>query len=383
MTLRKYANSEYYIFIFIVSLYFIPKYLEYTTFSNIILISKCISILKPISYILAISWFCLKIINKRKLSMIFTLIVIPILFYFTYEACIKKQNSIFVLLLFSLIYDSKFYEKYISYILKISIILYVFTVLCSKIGLIENVITTRNKFGEIWQAGGNGFGYSGQMMMMTIPIVFLYYLKNDNNVKIYQSVLIFFFSLVIYLNCKTIMGFALICLFIVLYHILKFNNKLKKHLIKSNVVKICPVIFSIIIISLVYAYTNGVGFTRNIDSILNGRLSVPSRVIDKYGIHILGSSFVNNMLNGNYEILDSEYLQILISGGVVYFLISIFLMCLIMNYTQRNSITLSLVWFLIFLNAMVNNGVFGIVMNPLSILILPSFNLSLKIKNTN
>ena len=110
-----------------------------------------------------------------------------------------------------------------------------------------------------------------------------------------------------------------------------------------------------------------------IDRLLNGRLSVTDRIIDRYGIGLWGSSFENNTLDGKYEIIDSEYLYNALNAGVVYLVISLVLCVLIVKYVQmKNDACLTLIWSMVFINAIINNGIWGIVMNPFSILLVPA-----------
>ena len=45
-------------------------------------------------------------------------------------------------------------DKYIRSLFNISVVLYVITFISSKAGIIENVITSRDKLGGAWIAGG-------------------------------------------------------------------------------------------------------------------------------------------------------------------------------------------------------------------------------------
>lgn len=372
MFVRRRCSLKYLMFIMIVLLYFIPKYFEYTTFVNIDAFSSLITILKTISYILALSWFVLKLLLDKKVPYSFLIIVFPILVYYTYQSVMAGENAIFTVLLFSLIFEDEFLNRYITLILRISIFLYCITVISSQLGLIENVVTSRNKFGGIWIAGGNGFGYSGQMIMMLIPIVFIYYYVHRERIKWKDNLFWLLVTLFVYLKCKTIMGGMLIILFIVLFNLFKCKPAFGKKFLKSGFVKYCSVFFSILSFLLVTLYSKGTAIGRYLDIIVNGRLSVTQRVIESYGIHLLGSDFTNNTLDGHYEIVDSEYMNMLISGGIIFLVISLILCIFIMMYVQKIDNCLTLIWLLVFFNAIFNNGIFGLVMNPFSILVIPA-----------
>lgn len=372
MHIKQHHSVDYLFFFIIISLYFIPKYLEYTTFYNIPLIAATSSVLKSVSYALALCWFCTKTLAAKKVSYRFMLLVIPVLVYYTYQAAIADHNTIFVVLLFSLIFEEKYLKNFVSYALTMSCLLYCITILACQAGFIENVITSREKFGSIWTAGGNGFGYSGQMIMMLIPIVFLYYYKQAGKIKWYNNIFWVIISGIVYYKCKTIMGFVLILLFIILYNISSQYSKLSKKVFQSKFITLSPIIFAVASILLIGLYNTGSRLGHYLDIVVNGRLSVAGRVIQFYGIKFLGTDFENNTLNGNYEILDSEYIHMLAAEGILYLIVSLFLCVCIIRYTQKKEQTLVLIWLMIFMNATFNNGIFGLVMNPFGILLVPA-----------
>ena len=50
----------------------------------------------------------------------------------------------------------------------------------------------------------------------------------------------------------------------------------------------------------------------------------------------------------------------------------------IMRLAQKRGRTLTLIWLMIFFNAVFNNGIFGLVMNPFSILLVPALRSGLR-----
>lgn len=369
---RHTVEGNYSIFVFCVLLYFIPKYLEYTTFANLDTVAGLIKILKTFSYVLASGLLCVRIIKKRIIPVSYFVIVFPLLIYYIYQLSVRNHNTIFVVMLFSIIFEEKYLDRYVALLLRISCALYCITVISSDLGIIENVYTSRNKFGSIWSAGGNGFGYSGQMMMMMIPLVFLFYYKNDGRIRWYHNIFWIGISSWAFARCRTIAGFVLIVSFLLFYNIFAKYKTKAHYFLNSRLVLFSPLIFAGLTLLLIWLYDKGnvIGYT--LDTVLNGRLSVVSRIIQRYGIHILGSDFTNNTLDGKYEIIDSEYASMLISGGVIYLVVGLLLCVSIIRYTQKRNKTMTLIWFMIFLNAVVNNGIFGLVMNPFSILLVPA-----------
>lgn len=378
MVIHKRIQADYFVSMMCIMAYFIPRYLEYTTFVNIGILGTLIAGLKAASYLLALVWLFIRAVRGRKCPLLFLLVITAVLGYFTYQAGIKKHNTLFIVLLFSLVLDECYFDRYLTVILRSSVVLYVLTLLASAGGLIENVTTSRNKFGSVWVAGGNGFGYSGQMIMMLIPIVFMYYYKHDGRIRWWDHLLWVAVSALVYYRCKTIMGFALILLFIVLYAAVSCSSAWMDRVMQSFLVRVSAVIFCGVSLLLIILYNKGLSIGTTLDVVVNGRLSVASRVIQRYGIRLLGTGFVNNVIDDNYEILDSEYVHMLVSGGIVYLLIVLAVCVCIMRLAQKRGRTLTLIWLMIFFNAVFNNGIFGLVMNPFSILLVPALRSGLR-----
>lgn len=375
MKIKKYIKGNYVAFFMIALLYFVPKYFEFTTFYYIEDVKELTLVLKNVSYFCAIIWYLIKLFKKGKISGKLLFVICLLVIYLSYQAFFRDINTLFVVFLLSLIFDERYLYKYTKVIFACSCFLYIFTVAACKLGVIENVFTERNKFGDIWIAGGNGFGYSGQMIMMLIPIVFLFYYIKNGKIKWFDNIVWVLITVVVYTQCRTIMGLVLILLFIFIYNIggiAKDKSGFSRFLAKSKLVTWSPVIFAAISMCLVKFYEMGSSLGYYLDMVVNGRLSVASRVINIYGIKMLGTEFVNNTLDGKYEILDSEYMQMLVSGGYIYTIVALIIGVCIMKCVQKRDSSLTLIWCMIFFNAIFNNGIYGLVMNPFCIIVVPA-----------
>ena len=370
--MRKKSTTNFIVFIIIVLMYFIPKYLEFTTYNYYEEVRTVIHVLKNISYVCAAAWYLLKVIYKGKYSFKYMIAICFATIYLSYQAFLEDVKAIFVVFLLSLIFDERYLYRYVRTIFSCSCILYIFTIISCRIGIIENTVANREKFGDIWTAGGNGFEYSGQMIMMLIPIVFMYYFLRRNKITLLDNLLWIGITFVVFLQCKTITGAVLILLFIFSFSFINCKG-IRTRIIKSKFVKMLPVVSCSVIVLLELLYRRRLSFMVTIDQLLNGRLSVTDRIIDRYGIWLWGSSFENNTLDGKYEIIDSEYLYNALNAGVIYLIVSLVFCVLIVRYVQKkHDACLTLIWSMIFINAIINNGIWGIVMNPFSILLVPA-----------
>lgn len=368
----KKIDSRYGLFSLIVLMYFIPKYIEFTTLINVGNVKNVVFIIKNMSYIFALGYIGILIIKKRIFRFRYAIVILFAFLYFLGAAIINGRNNVFIVLLFSLIFEEKYLKKYIRLIFNTSCLLYLFTIVASCLGLIKNVITIRYKFGEIWEAGSYGFEYSGQMIMLLIPIVFMYYYLNQTHVNFFHSAIWITITMLVYSGCQTIMGAVLIILFILLFHISKAHKKgLSGKILKSEFLRFTPFVCCIISYLLIKIYASSGSFGILLDIIVNGRLSTSVRVIEKYGISLLGTEFVNNTLEGKYEIIDSEYIHMIVGEGLLYLFFTLIICYYILRWSQnKKDMCLTLIWIMIFLNAIFNNGIFGLVMNPFSILLV-------------
>lgn len=370
--MKKSCVGKYHLFMFAFMLYFIPKYFEYTTFANYENVQSFINVAKTLSYLLAIVIFVVKMVKERKMPAFFFVVLLTAIIYFSYQGFVKDRKNIFVVLIFAAIFEKQFFDKFIKAVLKTSIALYLTTIISCYLGIIENVFTTRTKFGDYWTAGGTGFGYPGQMIMMLIPIVFMYYYQRRGKINLFENFVWIIIDCLVFSQCLTIMGFVLILLFIISFNILEYKIKRhKKLLLNFKGVKYFPFICVFITIGLLWVYKDIPKVGTMLDVVMNGRLNLGNVMIANYGVKLFGTEFVNNTNYGYYEILDSEYMQMLVGEGVLYLIIAIFLCYLILKYTQRNRETyITLIWVFVLFNAIFNNGIFNLIANPFGILLV-------------
>ena len=98
---------------------------------------------KLISYMLAFSYIVYKVVQKKSISLLLSTIML----FFLFQSFLGERKSVFVVLLFSTIFEEEYMDKYIRSLFNISVVLYVITFISSKAGIIENVITSRDKLG--------------------------------------------------------------------------------------------------------------------------------------------------------------------------------------------------------------------------------------------
>ena len=95
--------NAYYIFAVIFVLYYIPRYIEYTTFIKIDEIKLIVTFTKLISYVLAFSYIVYKVVQKKNISVLLSIIML----FFLFQSFLGEKKSVFVVLLFSTIFEEE------------------------------------------------------------------------------------------------------------------------------------------------------------------------------------------------------------------------------------------------------------------------------------
>ena len=117
---------------------------------------------------------------------------------------------------------------------------------------LQNLYSYRNKFGDIWFSESLGFEYHGQMVIMLLPLVFLYFYIKQSRVNSLDCIFCLALNIVVYTQCKTIFGAVLICVFLIAFSILKYSFSFSRFLKDSQWINKAPFIFVAIDVLLLY-----------------------------------------------------------------------------------------------------------------------------------
>ena len=367
MSLTK--DRDYFIFVIPFFLYFVPKYLEYTTFMNYDQFSKIVGFVKTTSYILSLLLYFFKNFTYKCASRKALLFLSVVFLFVTYMAVINDRKGLFVAVLLSVLYEHKFAKVFFRTVYYLSLVLYVFTIIAALTGFIPNELAIIVKYGLTFKRLSLGFNYPGQLTMMLIPIVFLYYYIKGKQISVISNVFWLIVTIIIFAVSQTIMGTIVCIVYIVLFNILKRKKTIRKI---SKKFIYTPWICASITVVLLFLYKINNGFVVFVDKVANGRINLGVEMIRVYGIKILGTQFENNTVD-YYQYLDSEYMHMFVAEGILFTLVALVICSLIVNYVIDNSdIFALLVWTLVFINAIFNNGIFNLVMNPFVIVLTES-----------
>lgn len=348
-------------------LYYVSKYFEYTCFYN----ENSFLFFNYVKY-LAFSILLIGIILKlfysaeiKNKDFLVNFIIIAFIFYQNIK---WNDRSLIIVLLFGYLFNTKFLTSYLKITLFIGCILFSITVLASIFNIIHTVERFSIKFDSIWIRSSLGFNYPGQLLMSFIPIVLtdLYLCKHKKN-RVIKSFVWGAISLFLFCLCKTVMPLIIILFYFVLINSSFLKNAL--NVIANKISYICCIAFFI----LVYTRFKELELGFFIDSILNYRLTMATRAIYDYGITLFGTGFTNIENSYNYLVLDSDYSHILITNGVIYLLLCLFIFNKCISWANKNNNSeLSLVLSVMAINSIVNNGMFNLIFNPFIIILFNS-----------
>lgn len=243
---------------------------------------------------------------------------------------IRSGTEINILLFIGFILAS--YKNELENVYKVFLWIFCITILIviisSKIGIIEDIINIRygeDFFSKIFFQEGKyirhsfGFLNNNQIAFYLMTIYIMLFALKREKLKWYFHFLIQVLNIIVFVYCGSRFVFAIIILMDIAYYIIpKMDRKIQNLIISIG--KYAFIIFSLLSILTVIEYKK---IPFSVDAFFNFRFTYAYRVIQKNGIHLLGSGLginVPNVGNGNYEyeVLDNGYLVLLVQRGIIF-----------------------------------------------------------------
>lgn len=368
--LQKRANSLFYI-AFV--LYIVPRYLQYTTLWDISWAATGLSVMKMASYPLFLLLCVYRLPETlRKLPTAARVAVAVFGVFLIYQVIANSSRDILSLLLISLAFYhtvgfSKL-ERFLRLCFWLQAGLFLLTVLLCLIGILPDAPTVSEKLGGTLVRHSLGFNYPGQLQMQVTALVMLYYYLYRKQISLLGNLIAAALCVAVFAVSRTVMplGVALLCIILVsAEQKYGFVSKLPRRLLY-----IIPVLcagLALLFVWLEYL-KNPIGVL--VDEFANHRFYLANDAIRLFGIRLLGTGFQNTFVSseGFYLFVDSEYLFMLISNGILYTLALLAVFTVISRFALRKDTTLWVIFFLLFCNAIMNNCLVNLVASPFSII---------------
>lgn len=280
------------------------------------------------------------IVRKKDFSVFgaaFTLGIMSLLIYFSKGSF---QSYIFSLIIIFLLKDFEF-DKLVKFVLPVIISVFVFIILSSKLGVIQDYIeisATRIRHYL-------GFRYSLFSSTIMLNIVALYVYSKKEQVT-YKSLLVLTLAVLwIFLQTNSRLTALSSMAFILLAILLKRFPKLLTR-IRYLLVFLIPSYIFAAVASYVVAgkYTSAGSGLRAVDNFLGGRIYLASKSLYNYGFSWLGKNiqWVGNGLNADgqrstmsYLYVDNMYIQVLQKYGLLYLIIFVTLLTITLFILYR------------------------------------------------
>ena len=299
--------------------------------------SKIISIVVKITFLLTFTIVCYNIISgKFKKFELFLFFIICFIFGLQYY---HTRNSLALVVLFYIYamkgvdLDDLFKKLFVAFV-----IAYVFVILCRVIGISKEITSIQNRNGIMKNRYGLGFIYSPFASIILLYISFLYIYIKNMNIKYFQILIIFILNNLIYIftdtkNCYAFIIFTIIVLLILLQ---KPNNifiKKIKSLLNKIVSFFAIFIYPISAIFIIYTtllYEKNIPIIYKFNFLLSGRIALGFNALKQYGFPLIGTK-VSYSFGEGYNYVDSAYIQVLLSNGIIVLIISL-LIYMIVGY---------------------------------------------------
>jgi len=361
-------------------LYFISRYMQYTSTVEIDVASKIFEYGKICAYFLMIVSYMLSNPPKTKIKVKRFLAIIILLCILIYQFVANNENALLVIALISLAYKGEDTYKFLKRNYYLHLIMFCTVLLLYFLGIISDNSNELIRWGNSIRRSSLGFQYSGQLQIsITTIILFHCYLNHKKTGMTY--VLYFIVSIIIYIFSRTIMPLFISTLAILIF--INYDKINIKKLKKNKVIDYFPILCAFVTFVFTYLLSLRNPIAIIADNIVHNRFSLNITAMYKYGITMFGTGFKNfTDSGGQYLYVDSEYMYLLISNGIIYFIFAIVMIIFTIRYYRLNGdCRVVLILMLLCINSIVNNGIISSTMNPFSIVMLPVFITFMSSKN--
>lgn len=250
-------------------------------------------------------------------------IQISIIVLITLVGSYFSGNTIMLLMLY--IYGAKRIntERVIRFVCGWSIGAFLIIAVGSKIGIIENWDFFTETSRPRW---GLGFTYPTHTSSALFSAVLLFCYVQKDKLKIWHIAVIEAVNYWVYTYTDSRAGAYLILIIPVAFYLLRYiHTPIRTSSFRGVLEFVFPICAAAIII-LTIRY-NGTGLLQKLDQILSGRLRYSQYSLREYGVHLFGQRITwvgwggightQEKLSGEYNYVDSSYLQLLLTHGVL------------------------------------------------------------------
>lgn len=238
------------------------------------------------------------------------------------------------------------FDKILKYMFKIFIFMFLIIVLASQIGILSNDSIEVAKYTYIAEGMTLGFGHPNTLAAQITTLVLMYLCIHRyelNSKHLFFAFIVCFITYEI-TKCRTAFGLGLLTLFLICLR--------NKRVIKKAILNVTPYVyfFSIILVFICIALYMYLGHDNSLvqyinDGIFNGRIGLAARALSYYPVTLFGIHMDTTILQQyGYFALDNGQVNILISYGIIGFIVYFWLFQkILLNINKNKEFILSVV----------------------------------------
>lgn len=268
-----------------------------------------------IQIIMIFSLIIMSLISFNKKTSVNVIVLCKILFIICLFIWIffsgQKEKEIILILLAMILCSNLNYKKVLeTYSISVFISLCI-VILTSFMHLLPNNIDALGRYSL-------GFKFTTFSANLFFSAVIAYVSSKGTKITLTSLLLILFINIFLYLKTNTSAVFFEIILFLIGYLFIVRKN-IKSNLTLKKIVPMIPIILALFTISFQIYYNNNSSiFLDKIDLLLSNRLYLGKKAFSLYDITLFGQPVEwSNKANGSYFYVDSSYINVLFSYGLV------------------------------------------------------------------
>lgn len=200
-------------------------------------------------------------------------------------------------------------------------IMTILTLLMVRIGFISDFISIQtNRLRHCY-----GFSSWTVLPFQYMALLLGYTLFASKPIKIWKLIIAELINYGIYKLSDTATAFELVTAYLILFTLF-YNRKTIHRKRKRYYICLFPWIMAAVSFTIDYLYSINVPFTRALNIIFNGRLSLNQMAYVKYGIHLFSTEvkWVGIEDVWNYFVVDNSYVNVLLTYGITGLLLVLF-----------------------------------------------------------
>lgn len=288
---------------------------------------------------------------------------------FCYVAIHINQSMVIVNIMAIIASNNKNFKQTVKVIMCSDIICVFIVLLLCFCGFLPNMSFNHN--GQIVYS--YGFYYYTNLAFYVFYIsLMMVLIEKDRKKANIKIIVLLFINIMLYQITSTRLTFLLFIIFFFTYFFIMGTKYFDNNSFWRMCGTFCYPLCALFVINLSVYHTDKIFWRNFVNVLLMNRPLMGQRALEEYGLHLLGVEMKFNTGGVNdYFYVDSGYMYVLLMYGIIIFFVLMIMYSLLTRYFVINKEKELFIWSVIMaIFSIINNAMFGIVYNPL-ILLMP------------